>query len=189
MSRYIYIGQGVSGNVFATYWEATNSTSGIISPPAGSTLKQDAFQDLEDALVSTIQDGKPTFNAAVDSEGMRVVASMDSSGAYILSPAPSVFPVALIYRVVIPEQQVDWNSPHLVVEDVERPGGGGFSVGQNVGAGAGVFKQVSGAQLQFRTLVAGSNVNITQNTDTISISATGGGGSGGSGNGYFPGGW
>lgn len=65
---------------------------------------------------------------------------------------------------------------------------GGFNVGassgeantaSNVGGGAEVFKQKSGIDLEMRTLVAGANVNITQNANTLVISSTGGGGGGG----------
>ncbi len=65
---------------------------------------------------------------------------------------------------------------------------GGFNVGassgeantaSNVGGGAETFKQKSGIDLEFRTLVAGANVNITQNANTLVISSTGGGGGGG----------
>ena len=61
---------------------------------------------------------------------------------------------------------------------------GGFNVGassgeantaSNVGGGAEVFKQKSGIDLEMRTLVAGANVNITQNANTLVISSTGGG--------------
>ncbi len=44
------------------------------------------------------------------------------------------------------------------------------------GAGASVFKNITSAIGYFRTLVAGTNVTLTQGTDTISIDATGGSG-------------
>ena len=55
----------------------------------------------------------------------------------------------------------------------------------NLGAGSAVFGQISGTSLQFKTLVAGSNVSLQSNANTVTISASGGGG----GNNYFPGGW
>jgi hypothetical protein len=62
---------------------------------------------------------------------------------------------------------------------------GGFNVGSstgeantasNVGTGSQVFKQKSGVDLEFRTLVAGTNVNITQTANTLVISASSGSG-------------
>lgn len=47
----------------------------------------------------------------------------------------------------------------------------------NIGAGTGlVFKQKTGVDLQFRTLLAGSNVTITNNANDITIASTGSGG-------------
>lgn len=65
---------------------------------------------------------------------------------------------------------------------------GGFNVGassgeantaSNVGGGNQVFKQKSGIDLEFRTLIAGANVSISQTANTLIISSTGGGGGGG----------
>ena len=50
--------------------------------------------------------------------------------------------------------------------------GSAITGGANVGTGSGVFKQASGTDLQFRSLVAGNNVTITENTDNVTISAT-----------------
>jgi hypothetical protein len=49
----------------------------------------------------------------------------------------------------------------------------------NVGAsGAGLFKQKTASNLEFKKVIAGSNVTITEQTDTITISSTGEGGGG-----------
>lgn len=50
-------------------------------------------------------------------------------------------------------------------------GGGEANNGQNVGAGANVFKQKVGVNLQFRRLQAGAGVTITQNTDELVIAS------------------
>ncbi len=47
----------------------------------------------------------------------------------------------------------------------------------NVGAGDGVFKQKTGVDLEFKTLIGGTNVTITNNTNNLTIDASGGGGS------------
>lgn len=51
------------------------------------------------------------------------------------------------------------------------------STASNVGAGAGlVFKQKTGTDLEFRTLLAGTNITITNNANDITIDSSGGGG-------------
>jgi len=45
--------------------------------------------------------------------------------------------------------------------------------GNNVGAGSQVFKTKTGSNLDFRTLVAGINMQLTQGTDTITIDNVG----------------
>lgn len=54
-------------------------------------------------------------------------------------------------------------------------GSGEANTGQNVGSGVGVFKQKTGVTLQFKSLVAGSGVSLTNGTDTITITANPGG--------------
>lgn len=51
-------------------------------------------------------------------------------------------------------------------------GGGSISGASNVGTGSGVFKQISGNDLQFRTLVNAGGISITQNADDLTITDT-----------------
>ena len=55
-------------------------------------------------------------------------------------------------------------------------GGGETNTASNVGGGNEVFKQKTGVDLEFRTLVAGTNVTITSGATTLTINASGGGG-------------
>jgi len=172
--------------ILATYWALVESASGTIAFPTGSELILDAFQDLEEAVVSTVSAGKPTFNAAASSGGSRVVCSLDSFGSYTLSPEPSAYPVAILYRVQQPIGSFD--PAYAVLEDVERAGGGGsVASASSVGGGYEVFKDLNGTDLRFRTILAGSNVTISQAANTITINSSGSGG--GTTNSYNPGGW
>lgn len=52
---------------------------------------------------------------------------------------------------------------------------GEVNTGSNLGAGRQVFAQKNGVDFEFRTLVAGTNVTLSQDANTITINASGGG--------------
>jgi len=56
-------------------------------------------------------------------------------------------------------------------------GGGEVNTASNVGAGDGVFKQKTGVDLEFKTLIAGTNVTLTPGVDDVTIDSSGGGAS------------
>jgi hypothetical protein len=66
-----------------------------------------------------------------------------------------------------------------VTIDAAGGGGGEANTASNVGAGDGLFKQKTGVDLEFKSLVAGTNITLTAAADTVTINAAGG--SGGSG--------
>lgn len=51
-------------------------------------------------------------------------------------------------------------------------GAGEVNTGANTGAGAGIFRDKTGAQLNFRSLVGGSGISISVDGDEITIQAT-----------------
>ena len=59
------------------------------------------------------------------------------------------------------------------VVDSGGSGGGETNTGSNVGAGSDIFKQKSGVDLEFRTLVAGSNITLAENTTDVTITSAG----------------
>lgn len=66
----------------------------------------------------------------------------------------------------------------VVDNAIGQVGGGGGSgeanTASNVGGGEGVFKQKVGVNLEFKSLVAGSNVSLVSGADTITINSANG---------------
>lgn len=52
------------------------------------------------------------------------------------------------------------------------PSGGEVNTASNVGTGAGVWKDKSGFDLRFRSILAGTGVTVTQNTNEVLVEAT-----------------
>ena len=54
-------------------------------------------------------------------------------------------------------------------------GGGEVNTASNVGAGDGVFKQKTGVDLEFKSLIGGTNISITAGANDLTIDSTGSG--------------
>lgn len=71
---------------------------------------------------------------------------------------------------------IDASNPDVLT--ISATGTGEANTASNVGAGLGLFKQKAGVNLEFKTLVAGTNISLTNpDANTITINSTGGGGS------------
>jgi len=65
-------------------------------------------------------------------------------------------------------------SGSTTTESASTPSGGEINDGVNVGLGEGVYKQKTGVDLEFKTLIGGTNVTITNNANDLTIDASGG---------------
>ena len=93
------------------------------------------------------------------------------------SANPSTPPVGSVELFIATDGKAKTIDESGTVTDLTALGSGEANTASNVGAGSGVFKQKSGVDLQFKTLVAGSNITLTPATDTVTIAASGGGSS------------
>lgn len=65
-----------------------------------------------------------------------------------------------------------YNTPTGLINLSGAATGAGLTGGINVGTGAEIYKEVSGSNFVLKTLVAGSNVTITENTNEIIINSS-----------------
>jgi hypothetical protein len=68
------------------------------------------------------------------------------------------------------------NGLPTLTTDLSSLAGGEINTASNVGGGNNVFDQKVGTDLQFRTIVAGTNVTITSGATTLTVNSSGGGG-------------
>lgn len=78
----------------------------------------------------------------------------------------------------IPDNVSTYDALQSLETALEAIVSGEANTASNLGGGTGIFESKSGVDLRFKSLVAGSNVAISQNATTITIAASGGGGGG-----------
>lgn len=66
-------------------------------------------------------------------------------------------------------------NPGNILDTSGGGGGGEANTGNNLGAGEGIYSGKTGVALDFKSLVAGSNISLSSDADTITITGTAGG--------------
>jgi len=97
--------------VKAIWFESISSgTSGTFSAPTGGTIVLNEWAAGVDALVSGIDSGVPTFEPVLDTEGVQVSATLDTSGNWTLSGVPvNGYPVSIIYAYTVKFTDFDFS--------------------------------------------------------------------------------
>jgi len=100
--------------------EISSGTSGAITVTGSQQIVLDDFGGGTDAVITTIVDGRPTFENATDSSGVIIATTLDAVGNWTLSGTPSSYPIAIVYRVREKFIDFDGTSSNLVGDyDVE----------------------------------------------------------------------
>ena len=162
-------------------WDGSNwapsATAGVVN----------ALNDLSDVVIST-----PTANNYLKYNGSQWLNSMISYND--LTGKPTFAAVALtgsytdlINKPTIPTEIDDlddvdtsgkannyilrWNGSLWVASAEAAAGGGEANTASNIGAGTGLYAQKVGADLQFKTLVAGANMQLSASGTTVTLSS------------------
>jgi hypothetical protein len=72
----------------------------------------------------------------------------------------------------------------ITISSTAGSGGGSSNTFSNVGLGSGVYRDISGSNVNLRSIAAGSGISGTENANEIVISTTGGSGGGGTASGF-----
>lgn len=101
----------------------SSGTAGTVNKPAHGTVVFNQYEDGGDCLIVKVDtNGRPVDDPARDSSGNIITGTIDASGNYTISAAPSGYPVALVWQVQLAER---WKSAELtddrIINETELP--------------------------------------------------------------------
>lgn len=152
-----------------------------IDPASGLNLSLNTIDALLQVLVQTVGENTPPAGV----EGQRFIVGTAPTGAWagqasklarFLDGAWQFFDA----RYALNAADGLWYVRSASTWATLAGGGGGeANTASNLGAGEGLYASKVGADLRFKSLVAGTNVSLSSDGDTVTIYATGGGGGSG----------
>jgi len=164
-----YVTGGTLLNGVTTFTNNTGGTFDVSGYFSAFTLTapQGSPQDVSNGQSIVFNSGSG-LTASI--EGTRSVVYRLDINNTPTEPSPTTGDKLLLYDATSGEHRnIDWNQ-------LPGAGGGEANTASNVGGGNGIFYQKSGVDLQFRSLVAGSNISITSGATTLTINSTASGG-------------
>jgi|GEM_PF-3009629 len=169
----ITINSTASGTGTITGGQNLGVGDGVYSGVSGPTMQ---FKSLTQGANIILTPGSDSIEiAATSSAGGTITDGVNLGGGNQVFASASG--ADLQFRTLIAGSGIDMvQDANTITVSGTGSGGGDITGGTNIGGGTGVFAGTVVPNLEFKTLFAGPNINITSDSTSVTIGATGGGG-------------
>jgi hypothetical protein len=124
----------------------------------------------------TVTAGQLTHTTAEVDTGVRIALDIGADvGVPVSDGNNNVTQVNIVTTVGDPGDDGNLATEKAIRAAIGSTGGGEINAGVNLGLGSGIYANKVGVNLQFKSLVAGSNIQITPSGTEVTISTIGGG--------------